>query len=881
MRIQVEELFHEVADLSAEARARYLAERDVDARTRREVEALVAFDSSSSTPLKRDICEVAEGALARVEPKDTRCGPYRLGDLLGHGGMGTVHLAERADGEVAQQVAVKLLRPGADDLRLRQRFLSERQILATLSHPNIARLLDAGHREDGQPYLVMEYVEGKPIDVYTTGLAVRQKVTLFLKVCAAVGYLHRNLVVHRDLKPSNILVTNEGEPKLLDFGIAKMLDLTTDSTVTGMRMLTPDYASPEQAVGGPVTTATDIYSLGAVLYKLLTGVSPHEFESDSMGAIASAISAGRITPPARLAPGLTGDLEVILMKALRREPQERYTTIEQFSEDFENYLESRPIRARKGDAWYRIRKFLRRYWLPAAAATLAVAGLSVGAVVANQQRALAQRRFVQVRQLSNKLFDIDAEVRKTPGTTKARELIVNTSLEYLQRLNEDVGRDTDLAFELGNAYLSVARLQGVPIGANLGHPDEADRSLKVAERLMASVLASEPGNRTALTRSAQIAHDRMIIAELRNRHDDVLRFGSKSEEFLSRYEHSGKVDRTEAEEVVRTYTNISNCYATEHQWDDTIRLARHAKDLALSAGLPYRAGAALTNVAKAFHARGNLEEALQTSREAVRLLDLPAGNTTPAVTLALVAALVREGEILGDNDTVSLGRPEEAVAPLQRAYAITEDLARRDPGDSESRARLFNASAPLAFILQERDPRRALSLYDHTLDRLAELPNNPRARRKEVWILAASTYVLSRLGRNAEAQRRLDAAMARLRDLKLYPADQLVPESFETLCATAKYEAVTGHALRAIKVYEELLRKLEAAKPNAKTDLYAAVDLTWVYTAYAGFHRHRGRIDLASALEARRLELWQSWNTKLPNNGFVRRQLNAANEAVQ
>ena len=192
-----------------------------------------------------------------------------------------------------------------------------------------------------------------------------------------------------------------------------MLDLTTDSTVTGMRMLTPDYASPEQVTGGPMTTATDIYSLGAVLYKLLTGVSPHQFEGDSAGAIALAISHRRITPPAKLVPGLKGDLEMILMKALRTEPQERYATIEQFSEDLENYLESRPIRARKGDAWYRTRKFLRRHWLPVAAATLAVAGLAGGVLVANHQRAIAQRRFIQVRQLSNKLFDIDAEVRRT------------------------------------------------------------------------------------------------------------------------------------------------------------------------------------------------------------------------------------------------------------------------------------------------------------------------------------------------------------------------------------------------------------------------------------------------------------------------------------
>jgi len=192
MRTHVEELFHAVADLPPDARARYFADRDVNAATRIEVEALVEFDSSASVSLQKDIGEAADRALARLDQKDILCGPYRLRALLGRGGMGTVHLAEREDGEVTQQVAVKLLRPGADGPPLRRRFLAERQILATLSHPNIGRLLDAGHREDGQPYLVMEYVEGRPIDVYTGGLGIRHKISLFLKVCGAVAYLHRN-----------------------------------------------------------------------------------------------------------------------------------------------------------------------------------------------------------------------------------------------------------------------------------------------------------------------------------------------------------------------------------------------------------------------------------------------------------------------------------------------------------------------------------------------------------------------------------------------------------------------------------------------------------------------------------------------------------------
>jgi serine/threonine protein kinase len=188
--------------------------------------------------------------------------------------MGAVYSAERVDGETTPRVAVKLLRPGTGGPHIRHRFLTEYQILSSLSHPNIARLSDAGQFETEQPYLVMEYIEGKPTDLYAVGLSIREKITLFLKVCAAVGYLHRNFVVHRDLKPANILVTKEHEPKLLDFGIAKMLDLTTDSTATALRMLTPDYASPEQVEGHPVSTVTDIYSLGAVLYKLLTGGIP-------------------------------------------------------------------------------------------------------------------------------------------------------------------------------------------------------------------------------------------------------------------------------------------------------------------------------------------------------------------------------------------------------------------------------------------------------------------------------------------------------------------------------------------------------------------------------------------------------------------------------
>lgn len=252
----------------------YLANHPAEADTLREVMELLAHDGVSSESLSPSIAGAAR-AILEIDGVGARCGPFRLVSVIARGGMGVVYSAERVDGEIHQRAAVKLLHPGWTDAQ-RERFLQEREILAALSHANIAHLLDAGHLNDGQPYLAMEYVDGKPIDQHCQALTTPQKIELFLKVCGAVGYLHRNHLVHRDLKPSNILVTTDGEPKLLDFGISKVLDVAGDRTATALRMLTPRYASPEQASGQPVGRASDIYSLGAVLHTIVTGAPPQE-----------------------------------------------------------------------------------------------------------------------------------------------------------------------------------------------------------------------------------------------------------------------------------------------------------------------------------------------------------------------------------------------------------------------------------------------------------------------------------------------------------------------------------------------------------------------------------------------------------------------------
>ncbi|HLK65391.1 MAG TPA: protein kinase [Bryobacteraceae bacterium] len=554
MNREVEIVFQEVADLSPAQRERYFLERQVGAELRHEVEQLLRFDSGTNHSLTDCVAGSAEVSLRSHDRLDevrldSRCGAYRLISLLGRGGMGSVYLAERADGEVEQRAAIKFLRYGNDDVAFRDRFLRERQILASLSHPGIARLLDAGHTDDGQPYLAMDYVEGTPIDVYAAGLDVRGKLALFLQVADAVSYAHRNLIVHRDLKPSNILVDGSGCAKLLDFGIAKILDPGQEETQTRERLLTREYASPEQVRGGAPTTTTDVYQLGAVLYKLLTGRSPHVFASDAPAAVELAICVNQPAPASSLNRQVSRDLDFVLAKALRKEPEERYPSVETLADDLRSFLEWRPVHARSGDAWYRMRRFVRRYRLPVVAAALVFTSLSVGLYAANRERINAQRRFLQVRQVANRFIAFDGEIRGLPNTLAVRKQIVSTSLAYLDALGVEARGEPDLALEIGAAYLEVARIQGVPADAHLGQFAQAEETLERADVFVNAALAANRVNRRALIASAQITHDRMIVAIAQNRRQDLPAQAARITTQLNSLQFQGTPDAEEAGKV--------------------------------------------------------------------------------------------------------------------------------------------------------------------------------------------------------------------------------------------------------------------------------------------------------------------------------------------
>ena len=881
---RVSVLFREVADLPAAQRESVFAARNVPPELRAEVESLLACDSPEDHAVTECIGQAAEQVSnANAAGLGGFCGPYRLIRLLGVGGMGAVYLAERSDGEIQQQVAIKMLRLGADGASWQQRFLRERQLLAYLNHPSVTRLLDASRTDRGQPYLVMEYVQGVPIDVYAKGRSLREQLTLFLKVCEGVAHAHGHLIIHRDLKPPNILVDPSGQPKLLDFGIAKLLDETGDHTQTVERLLTPSYASPEQLRGTMQTTASDVYSLGAVLYKMLTGRSPHESEAGQLQTLEIVAGTREIPSARRLNPSVPGDVDSILQKALRMAPKDRYVSVEAFANDVQAFLESRPVQARSGDAWYRARKFLRRYWIPVSAASLVLASLAVGLYIANRERALAQRRFSDVRQLSNKLFEIDREASEFAGSTKTRQLIVDTALEYLQRLAADAKRDPALALELGNAYVQVARVQGVPIGRNLGQMEQAGQSLRLAEVLVRSALDQQPGNRNALLLGAAIAHDQMLLAALQGGRRDlsrraiVLGLARKTEALLDQF-GAGSNDRSKSDDVLNFYMNVADQFLQARQLDDALRVCRRASDLARAVNSRVHLGMFLWVSAEALQQRGDLNEAAEAIRESVRLVDPGAGNTDTTRTMVLAHVLIWEGRILGQHEGISLGRDEEAVAALEHAFRITDAVVHVDANDQSSRGRLAMAGIALGEILSYSDAGRAEAIYEHTLSHMGEVQRNNVIQRFETETLVGSSYALRRLGRSAQARERLDAAFERLRELNLYPSERVAAGSatYKALCALADLESARGDVPGAINIYENLLLQVQAANIDPQGSLDDAVDLSNLYRALAELDMSNRKPDRATALAALRLELWQNWDHKLPNNPYVGRQLVAA-----
>lgn len=506
----VKSLFAEALELPPDER-RAFVDANSDGNTALADEVLSLLDAADSELdlIEEHRIDILERLTApAVDIVGSRFGNYRIIREIGHGGMGTVFLAERADGEFEQTVALKLVRQSIADSAIIERFRRERQILASLNHPNIAALHDGGISKRGEPFIAMEYIEGLPLTGYaeSLNLSLKDRLRLFLKVCSAVSFAHRNLVVHRDIKPSNILINAEGEPKLLDFGLAKAFENEGGDTQTALFAFTPAYASPEQITGKPITTASDIYSLGVVLYELLTGSKPLDLENKKLDEIYATINTLEPPPPSVLAGErrdssggssikyLKGDIDNVVLMALRKEPERRYQSVEDLADDIERHLNGLPVSARPNTLAYRAGKFLKRNTLSVVAGSLILISLITGlafalwqANLARQERDRAEKRFQDVRSLSNSLlFEIAPKIERLPGSTEARELLVLNALGYLDSLATEIA-DTPLQTELARAYRKVGDLQGNPSKPNLsdfaGAIETYSKAISIFERL--------------------------------------------------------------------------------------------------------------------------------------------------------------------------------------------------------------------------------------------------------------------------------------------------------------------------------------------------------------------------------------------------------------
>ena len=526
---RVKDLFAAALEKDAAGRAAFLDEAcAADSALRAEVDSLLAAHESTDDLIERPAAHALDFEVETPPPSwiGRRVGDYRIVEEVGRGGMSEVYKGVRDDDEYQKEVAVKVLRQGYGTRSLLKRFKVETQILATLDHPNIARLLDAGSSEEGLPYLVMEHIQGQPIDDYCRQhkLGLRARLDLFRTLCSAVQYVHQHLMVHGDLKCSNVLVSDNGTVKLLDFGIARLLNPTpapapapgvADAKLTGFLAMTPEYASPEQIRGGPITTASDVYSLGVVLYQLLTGVLPYKLRGDFSYDLAAQIVEREAVAPSVAAKNfetsectgfgraLRGDLDNIILMALEKDPARRYSSTEKLEDDLRRHVEGFPVSARSAGYLYQLGKFAGRHKAGIAAVVLIGITLVGGilttlrqAQIAREERQRAQQHFDEVRKLANVfMFDVHGAIQDLPGATPARKMLVENSLKYLEALSAESANEPSLQRELASAYEKVADVQGGFRAASLGDKDGAISSYRKALAMREALAAANPQDR--------------------------------------------------------------------------------------------------------------------------------------------------------------------------------------------------------------------------------------------------------------------------------------------------------------------------------------------------------------------------------------------------
>jgi serine/threonine protein kinase len=735
---QIKAVLAQALELEQSRRDEYLAQAcGSDRLLREEVERLLLADAMAGERFLEDSALAAEGPLNAEDVADPwvgrRVGSYQIVDALGSGGMGEVFRAVRADDQYRSHVAIKVVRAEHGSGLVIGRFKTERQILADLDHPNIARLIDGGTTSDGMPYFVMELIDGNPIDRYCESrhLSVGERLMLFTAVCAAVQYAHQRLIVHRDLKPTNILVTDAGVPKLLDFGIAKILSPDEgagprEQTMANAGFLTPRYASPEQIKGETVTTASDVYSLGVILYELLTEQSPYRVATRVPSQLAQAIcdveperpstTIRRLgSTPEKRAKRLSGELDNIVLMALRKEPSRRYSSVEQLAEDVRRHLANLPILARKDTLGYRSSKFVVRHKAGVAAALgLAVtllAGMAATmreARVAREQATLAEARFRDVRQLANSLiFEIHDSIQQLPGATAARQLIVQRAQEYLAGLASSSGSDASLLGELAAAYDRLGNVLGSPLNANVGNSEAALDSYQRAAQLREKAVTLDRSNPERRRQLAEGYLSVALVLEQVGRSADAAAYSDRAVKLLEPLSAARPRDRDVRSSLAKAYGRVGGLRAVANDLSRGTEL--YQKSLSLFARLADEAPENVSykrevsfghkHLAALLSMQQKLREALEHEQAALEIdeaqLALAPENAERQYSITITYSDM--GYILG-----GLGELDSARRYYEKALAIRTAAAAADPKDVRSRQGLAKTYGYIAQIHRQK-----------------------------------------------------------------------------------------------------------------------------------------------------------------------------------
>lgn len=897
-------IFHEVADLPEAQRLEVIDARGVDTEMRRELDELLLADARAS----RFIAGSAGSPVAPQTLPDS-IGSYRIVSEVSQGGMGTVYLAER-EGEVRQRVAVKVIRGGMNTDHVVGRFRQERQILANLDHPNIARFLDGGTTRDGLPYFVMEFVDGVPIDQYCSQrrLSTTERLRLFLSVCAAVQYAHQNLVVHRDIKPTNVLVTQEGIPKLLDFGIAKIVADSgpADQTATELRAMTPEYASPEQVLGHPLTTASDVYSLGVVLYELLTEERPYRFNSRSPGEIARVISEKEATRPSSVAGeldvsrrrSLRGDLDNIVLMALRKDARRRYASAESLANDIRRHLEGLPVVARRDTFGYRAAKLVRRNKLPVtilAALVLALAGGIVAtqhqAAVARAERDRAQQRFNDVRRLARTMiFEIDDEIANISGATKAREKLVSRALEYLELLSREAS-GPDLQLELAIGYQKIGEVQGNPFHPNLGQYEASLKSYEKS-RVILETLIREPGGDKAAALPAMargyrgLGDLRFQLNQLQRAHDLYVQAIGALESLARLRPLQPDEERSAAWSISRYADILGNPrYANLGRFDEA--LAQHRRALRLREQL-----FAKTRNDEDFRAIFDSHAKLSAIESGVGQYARAAESASRAIEIIEQIAAGRPDASVPQNELSfsyyvaaqplrDLGRYEEAVRMLEKSVSVMERLAEKDASSAAYRRSLSVLFHHLMSArLEMRDFRGANVAAQRTVS-LAEALwlEQPASEAAMDYVIslnrAADAAFSSGDHRAAVAQSR--RALSMLDQISSQDDRRIEHERALAETRIGRVQMAAASLDEAISRLEPARQRLERLRENNRQDVRLADDLATT-TFHLGIALTTRDLNRACATLASSVGLWRELRTAGTINFAAAQKLALAQE---